>query len=166
MAKNYINIKPTTYDEFDELWAIFQQVSHTGDTIVYGPNTSKDVFRKIWFDLNIRTYTAFCNGYIVGSYILQPNHPDLGSHIANASYIVAPKSQGHGVGRAMGEHSITQAKELGYLAMQFNMVVSTNQAALSLWQSLGFQLVGTVPKAFKHRTLGLVDGYVMYLGLG
>ncbi len=207
MARNCINIKSTTDSEFDDIWAIFQQIIRGGDTFVYGSNTSQAVFRDIWFGPDVRTYTrdnsrygqeklserpqraktyvrttskvltnpdlevarvytAFCDEHIVvGSYILQPNCPDLGSHIANASYMVDPGVQGQGVGRAMGKHSILRAKELGYLAMQLNMVVSTNQAALKLWQSLGFKIIGTVPKAFNHSKLGLVDVHIMYLKL-
>jgi ribosomal protein S18 acetylase RimI-like enzyme len=98
----------------------------------------------------------------VGTYILRPNRPGLGSHVSNASFMVCPSARGLGVGRAMGEHCLEEARRLGYRAMQFNFVVSTNEAAVKLWQRLGFTIVGTLPGAFRHRTLGFVDAYVMF----
>ena len=85
-----------------------------------------------------------------------------GRHVANASYMVSPAAQGAGVGRLLGEHSMLEARSQGYLAMQFNYVVSTNTAAVMLWKKLGFAIVGTLPKAFRHKRLGYVDAYVMY----
>jgi L-amino acid N-acyltransferase YncA len=111
------------------------------------------------------TYVAEENGTILGAYIIKPNHPGLASHVANASYIVSTDARGKGVGKLMGEHSIQQAKQSGYLAMQFNIVVSTNQPAVTLWQKLGFTIIGTTPKGFKHRQLGFVDTYIMYRSL-
>jgi ribosomal protein S18 acetylase RimI-like enzyme len=93
---------------------------------------------------------------------LVANQRDLGSHVANASFMVHPGYSGKGAGREMGLHCLREAKKAGYLAMQFNFVVSTNRAAVSLWQKLGFSIVGTLPKAFLHQSLGYVDAYVMY----
>ena len=98
-------------------------------------------------------------------YKLIANRRDRGSHVANASFMVAPASSGRGVGRRMGLHCLREAKRAGFLAMQFNFVVSTNAAAVALWQSLGFAIVGTLPRAFRHAQLGDVDAYVMYRSL-
>ena len=98
----------------------------------------------------------------VGTYILRPNQSGPGSHVANAGFMVAPEAQGHGVGRAMGEHCLTTAAELGFRAMQFNFVVSTNTHAVKLWQQLAFRIVGTLPGAFRHPTAGFVDVFVMF----
>ena len=95
-------------------------------------------------------------------YKLIPNHVGLGSHVANASFMVDPAAQGKGAGRAMGEHCLDEARRAGYQAMQFNFVVSTNTAAVELWKKLGFEIVGTLPKAFRHATLGHVDAFVMH----
>jgi ribosomal protein S18 acetylase RimI-like enzyme len=95
-------------------------------------------------------------------YKMIPNHGGLGDHVANASFMVDPAAQGHGAGRAMGEHCLDQARKAGYRAMQFNLVISTNTGAVSLWKTLGFQIVGTLPKVFRHHTLGEVDAYVMH----
>ena len=99
---------------------------------------------------------------VVGMYKLVPNQPGLGSHVANASFMVAPGSSGKGAGRQMGLHCLDEARRRGFRAMQFNFVVSTNARAVALWQSLGFAIVGTLPGAFRHRDLGYVDAYVMY----
>jgi ribosomal protein S18 acetylase RimI-like enzyme len=85
--------------------------------------------------------------------------------VANASFMVHPGAQGRGIGRAMGEHCLAEARTAGFLAMQFNFVVSTNTRGVALWRSLGFEIVGTLPNAFNHQTLGLVDAYVMYRAL-
>jgi len=114
-----------------------------------------------WFGAGIITYVAE-GDRIDGMYKLTPNQRDLGSHVANASFMVAPTSHGRGIGKAMGWHCLKEAKNLGYLALQFNFVVSTNQVAIALWQKLGFAIVGTLPKAFNHQKLGYVDAYVMY----
>jgi GNAT superfamily N-acetyltransferase len=95
-------------------------------------------------------------------YKLVANHPDLGSHVANASFMVDPAWQGKGAGRQLGEHCLAEARRAGFLAMQFNFVVSTNRSAVALWQNLGFAIVGTLPKVYRHRELGLVDAYVMH----
>jgi ribosomal protein S18 acetylase RimI-like enzyme len=82
--------------------------------------------------------------------------------VANAAYVVKPECRGHGVGRAMCEHSLREARAAGFLAMQFNIVVSTNAAAVGLWKRMGFAVVGTLPRAFRHAELGLVDAFVMH----
>ena len=102
---------------------------------------------------------------MVGTFILRPNRPGLGSHIANASFMVSPQARGLGVGRAMGEHCLAEARRLGYRAMQFNFVVSTNDSAVGLWKQLGFRIVGRLPGAFRHATKGFVDAYVMFRDL-
>jgi ribosomal protein S18 acetylase RimI-like enzyme len=96
---------------------------------------------------------------------MKPNQVGLGSHVANAGFMVSPAARGAGVGRAMGEHCLGEARRLGYRAMQFNFVVSTNQTAIRLWEQLGFRIVGTLPGVFKHRTLGFVDAFVMFRSL-
>lgn len=104
-------------------------------------------------------------GKIVGTYIIKPNHPGLGSHIANCGYMVHPDARGKGIGKKICEHSIAFARENGYRAMQFNIVVSTNEVAVALWKKLGFRIIGTTPNGFRHQKLGFVDTYTMYLEL-
>ena len=108
------------------------------------------------------TYVACRGEQVVGTYLLKANQPGLGSHVANAGYMVDSREAGRGVGRALCEHSLEEARRAGFLAMQFNFVVSTNTRAVALWQAMGFRIAGTLPRAFRHQTLGLVDAYVMH----
>ena len=150
-----------------------------GDTYVFAPDTSRAVAIEYFmgpFDSarsrgdrslaqgkpEISSWVAEIEGEVAGMYKLIPNYRDLGSHVANASFMVDPAAQGKGVGRAMGEHCLAQARQAGYQAMQFNFVVSTNTAGVELWKRLGFSIVGTLPKAFNHAQLGLVDAFVMH----
>jgi ribosomal protein S18 acetylase RimI-like enzyme len=108
------------------------------------------------------TYVALDQGKIVGTYHIKPNHPALGAHVCNVGYMVSSNARSRGIGRAMCEHSQIEARKLGFRAMQFNLVVTTNTGAIKLWQDLGFSIVGTLPKAFRHKKRGLVDAFVMY----
>lgn len=147
---------------YDAIWEIFNSVVKAGDTYTYDPGTSKEEALKIWCNDQVSTFVALSNGEVVGTYIMKPNFPGLGAHIVNCSYMVSEHARGLGVGRFMAEHSLKLAKDMGYVSMQFNIVVSTNVGAVKLWQSLGFEIIGTTPRAFRHKELGLVDTYVMY----
>ena len=147
--------------DFDAIWEIFHAVVQGGDTYVYDPATTKEQARAIWMESGT-PYVALDGDHVVGTYVLRANRMGLGSHVANASYMVSPDFQGRGAGRALCEHSMEEARKAGFSAMQFNFVVSTNQAAVELWKKCGFKIVGTAPKAFRHRQLGLVDAYVMH----
>lgn len=155
-------IRPASQDDFDAIWRIFHAVVATRDSYVFSPDTAPAVARAYFLGPGMRSFVAELDGEVVGIYKLIPNRPDLGAHVANASFMVAPSAAGRGVGRAMGEHCLEQARRDGFRAMQFNFVVSTNTRAVKLWESLGFRIVGTSPKAFAHGTLGYVDAYVMY----
>ena len=109
--------------------------------------------------------TRRLDGRVVGTYVMKANQPGQGSHVANCGYMVAPDVSGRGVGEAMCRHSLEEARGLGFRAMQFNFVVSTNARAVNLWKRCGFSIVGTVPQAFRHPTHGLVDTYVMHRSL-
>ena len=102
---------------------------------------------------------------VLGTYLLKPNQPGNGSHIANAGFMVSSAARGRGVGRAMGEHCLDQARAAGYLGMQFNAVVASNHGAIKLWYALGFETIGTVPRAFRHPVDGLVGLHIMYRDL-
>jgi L-amino acid N-acyltransferase YncA len=151
--------------DFNVMWPIFRDVIASGDTYVFSPDTSRDDAFAYWFGPGVTSYVAEVAGRIVGMYKIVQNQRDLGSHIANASFMVAPSCSGRGVGRHMGLHALREARRSGFLGMQFNFVVSTNAAAIALWQSLGFAIVGTLPKVFRHAALGYVDAYVMYRSL-
>lgn len=160
--RNDLVIRPAEAADFDGIWEIFHAVVEKGDTYVYDPATTKEEARSIWMAPGLRTYAALLDGEVVGTYILKANQPGLGSHVVNAGYMVHPARSGKGIGHALCEHSLDEARKAGFLAMQFNAVVSTNENAVALWKKMGFEIVGTVPKAFRHRTRGLVDLYVMH----
>jgi len=155
-------IRRAIESDFESIWKIFKAVIEPGDTYVFDPNTKREEAFAYWFGAEITTYVAEESGQILGMYKIIPNQPALGSHVANAGFMVNPHCHGRGIGRVMGLHCLEEAKKAGYLALQFNFVVSTNQAAVALWKKLGFSIVGTLPKAFNHKQLGYVDAYVMY----
>lgn len=155
-------IRRASAADWDSIWRIFRDIVSRGDTYAYDPSTTEEDARRIWINPAVRTYVAEAGNRIVGTYILRPNQPGLGAHVANAGYMVATDAAGRGVGRTMCEHSMEEARAAGFTAMQFNFVVSTNQRAVALWEKLGFTIVGTLPRVFRHRELGLVDAYVMH----
>jgi L-amino acid N-acyltransferase YncA len=148
--------------DLEGIWEIFHAVVAKGDTYTFDPGTTKEQARAIWLAPGLSTYVALLDGEIVGTYILKANQPGLGSHVANAGYMVRPDRSGRGIGRTLCEHSLDEARRAGFLAMQFNAVVSTNQPAVALWRKMGFAVVGTAPQAFRHRQLGLVDLLIMH----
>jgi GNAT superfamily N-acetyltransferase len=157
-----IKIRKAKVSDFDAIWEIFRHVVKKGDTFAFAPESTREDCKTLWMSPGVHTYIAELGGKILGTFILRKNQPGLGSHVANAAYMVHPEARGQGIGKAMGNHSIKQAKKLGFSAIQFNFVVSTNLVAIQLWLKLGFKIAGTVPKAFNHRKLGLVDVYVMH----
>jgi L-amino acid N-acyltransferase YncA len=147
------------------IWKIFHEVVAAGDTYAIDPDMSREEALTYWFSADTRTYVADSTVGVAGTYILRPNQSGGGSHVANAAFMVAPEARGQGIGRAMGEHCLSEARRLGFRAMQFNFVVSTNESAVRLWQQLGFKIVGILPGAFCHPKKGYVDVYVMYCSL-
>jgi L-amino acid N-acyltransferase YncA len=160
-----IEIRPATDADFKGIWRIFHTVVVSGDTYAFDPGTNEEQAFRIWMSPDLRTYVATSQGKIVGTYLLKPNQPGLGCHVANAAFMVDPVARGQGLGEAMGRHALEEAKRLGYRAMQFNFVVSMNERAIRLWKKLGFSIVGTLPEAFRHLSLGYVDAYVMFRSL-
>ena len=159
-------IRPAIAADADAIWRIFHAVVAGGDTYTFPPDTPRADALAYFMAPGIRSWVIEdAAGRVIGMYKLIPNYGGLGSHVANASFMVDPAAQGSGAGRAMGEHCLAEARRAGYEAMQFNFVVSTNTAAVELWKKLGFQIVGTLPKAFRHKTLGKVDAYVMFRSL-
>ena len=148
--------------DWPQMWEIFRAVVATETTYVFAAGTSESDARDYFLGSDVASFVADADGRVVGMSRLVPNRRDLGAHVANVSFMVAPDCQGRGIGEALGRHCLRAAKRAGYLAMQFNFVVSTNTGAVALWKKLGFAIVGTVPKAYRHRDLGLVDAYVMH----
>jgi ribosomal protein S18 acetylase RimI-like enzyme len=113
-------------------------------------------------ELPTATYVAVENKIILGTYYIKPNQPGQGAHVCNAGYMVGAQARGKGIGRELCVHSLREAVNLGFKAMQYNLVAATNVYAVKLWKDLGFEIIGTLPKAFNHKARGLVDAYVMY----
>lgn len=157
-----MEIREATRSDYDAVWDIFHQVVATGDTYVFGPDTPKGDLQKYWFGPSIKTFVLTEGDQVLGTYVIKPNQVDLGSHVANCGYMVNPAFQGKGIGKLLCAHSLEMAKEFGYRAIQFNIVVSTNEAAVHLWQKFGFRIIGTIPGGFNHQTLGYVDAYIMF----
>jgi len=157
-----MEIRKATAADQDAVWEIFRSVITAGDTYAFDPAMPKEQAIAYWFADGTSPYVAEEDGEILGSYIFKPNQPGLGSHVANASYMVSGHARGKGIGSALCLHSLEEARNHGYLAMQFNIVVSTNEAAVHLWKKHGFRIIGTTPKGYRHRTLGLVDSYIMF----
>ena len=160
-----IEIREATAGDRDAIWDIFREVVTARDTYAFDPGMSRHDALGYWFQADTRTYVAKSRGRILGTYILRPNQSGGGSHVANAAFMVAPDARGQGIGREIAEHCLSEARLLGFRAMQFNFVVSTNDSAVRLWQKLGFKIVGTLPSAFHHPEKGYVDVYVMYRSL-
>lgn len=149
--------------DWASVWPVFREVVEAGDTYAYDPAWSSDEARKVWVEVPPGHTVVACEGSrVLGTAKMGPNRPGPGSHVATASFMVVRKARGHGVGRALGEYVISWARAQGYAAMQFNAVVESNHAAVRLWQALGFRIIGTVPEAFEHPTLGRVGLHIMH----
>jgi L-amino acid N-acyltransferase YncA len=184
-----VNIRPAVEEDRDAIWNIFHEVVAAGDTYAFDSQMSREDALAYWFRADTQTYVAEedrysvgeavrfpgtltasptgreQDGHLVGTYILRPNQPGAGSHVANAAFMVALNARGKGIGRGMGEHCLSEARRLGFRAIQFNFVVSTNEPAIRLWKRLGFNIVGTLPGAFQHPEKGYVDVYIMFRSL-
>lgn len=158
-------IRPATSQDHDAVWSIFHDVISAGDTYAFDSAMPREAALAYWFQPGARAFVAESGGRILGIYHLKPNQAGPGAHVANAAFMVPALARGRGVGRRLGEGCVAEARRLGFRAIQFNFVVSTNDAAVQLWQQLGFRIVGTLPGAFRHPTLGYVDAFVMYLAL-
>lgn len=161
-----ITIRPFQEADWPALRPILHSTIATGDTFAFAPDSSAADMHHAWIAYPAATLVACTeDGRIVGSYYIKPNQPGLGAHVCNCGYVVALDARGLGVASAMCQHSQQLGREMGFLAMQFNLVVSTNLRAVQLWQRLGFATIGTLPKAFRHQQLGLVDALVMFKSL-
>ncbi|ANI28611.1 acetyltransferase [Yersinia entomophaga] len=157
-----MEIRPATPEDFTAIWPLFQAVIASEDTYVFTADTPERVAYEYWFGDGVRCWVALHEDKIVGMYKLIDNQRGLGCHVANASFMVDASVRGLGIGKQLGLHCIEQAQRLGYRAIQFNFVVSTNTLAVSLWQKLGFGIIATLPQAFKHPKQGYVDAYIMH----
>ena len=161
-----MEIRDATSADWPRIYPFFRAIIAAGQSYAFPENLSLDEARPWWMEeLPGRTVVAVDGDTILGSAKMGPNRPGRGAHIATASFMVDPSHTGRGVGRALGEHVVSWARAGGYRGIQFNAVVETNTAAVRLWQSLGFEIVGTVPGAFRSPKHGYVGLHVMFLPL-
>lgn len=161
-----IEIRPVEVADRADVLHIARGLVRSADTYAYDPGTEDDELWSYWApEGRGRGYVAISEGRVAGAFVIRPNHPGPGAHVANASYAVRADVRGLGLGRRMGEASLALAAEHGFRALQFNIVVSTNEHALRLWRSLGFRIVGTIPEGFRLPDGRLVDHHIMYQGL-
>ena len=154
-------IRAATDADRDAIWAILEPMIRAGETYTLPRDFARDDALAYWFGPGHHVY-VHDDGEILGTYFLHRNARGGGSHVANCGYVTSPAAMGRGVARAMCAHSLRLAKELGYRAIQFNFVVATNDRAVRLWESFGFEVVGRLPGAFEHPTQGYVDALVMF----
>jgi ribosomal protein S18 acetylase RimI-like enzyme len=157
-----LTIRRALAHDSNDIWSILQPVFHAGETYMIDRDISRDDAIEYWCGPDQETFVAEEPGRILGTYFLRANQDGGGAHVANCGYITAPAAQGRGVARAMLSHSLARARQRGFRAMQFNCVISTNTRAVRIWQDNGFAIVGRLPEAFHHPTLGYVDALVMY----
>lgn len=158
-----ITVRPFHPKDWPGVWQILAPVFRAGDTYAFAVDITEAQARAAWIDAPEATFVALDEyGVVIGTYYLKPNQPGQGSHVCNCGYVTGEAARGRGVASLMCERSQEDAVIRGYQAMQFNLVVSTNAGAVRLWRRHGFEIVGTLPRAFRHPTDGLVDAFVMY----
>ncbi|MFI2104642.1 GNAT family N-acetyltransferase [Isoptericola sp. NPDC019693] len=160
-------IRPATDDDWPGLWPIVEAVVREGETYVYPLDLTSEQARGLWMERapGATVVAEAADGTLLGTAKMGPNRPGRGDHVGTASFMVSPDARGLGVGRALAEHVVAWHREQGFRGIQFNAVVESNEVAVRLWRALGFEVVGTVPGAFRSPAHGYVGLHVMYLPL-
>ena len=157
-----LEIKEVSEDQFDKIWPIFQDVVKDADSYPYPPDISKEEAKKLWFSPNAHVYIAYTENKPVATRYIVPNKVGLGSHVANTGVMIDKKHRGKGIGNTMMEFAINKAMELGFKAIQLNLVLCNNIPSINICKKYGFKIIGTLPKAFHYKQKEYVDAYVMY----
>jgi len=157
-----MEIRAARTEDAPAIWAIIEPILRAGETYTLPRNMTQTEAIAYWMGPDRETFVAEEDGRLFGTYFLRANQLGGGGHVANCGYMTAPEATGRGIARIMCTHSLERARDQGFRAMQFNFVVSTNERAVRLWQSFGFEIVGTLPRAFAHPKLGDVDALVMF----
>jgi len=151
-----------TNEDEESLWGILEPMVRRGGTYVFSLDKSKESLMGYWMGADKFTFVVERDGELLGTFYLKSNQEGLGDHICNAGFVVSPAAEGQGIGRWMGELAQAEAKSRGFLAMQFNFVIKSNQRAVQLWKSLGFAVIGEIPEAYRHPELGLVPALIFH----
>jgi L-amino acid N-acyltransferase YncA len=161
-----MEIRPFTETDWPQVWPIVRQIVRAADTFAYDPAMTEAEVRAIWIESPPGlTVVAVEDERILGSAKMGPNRAGPGSHVATASFMVGAEARGRGVGTALCRYALDWARTHGFAGMQFNAVAASNSAAIEIYRRLGFNIVGTVPGAFAHPTLGRVGLHIMYCAL-
>lgn len=155
-------IRAASKNDFESIWPIFNAIVSTGLTYTWSANTSIEQARTLWIESAHKTFVYEDSEKVMGSYYIKANFGGAASHICNCGYMVSAEARGKGVATAMCQHSQQIALDLGYKAMQFNCVTTSNESAIRLWHKLGFETIGQIPKGFNHPELGYIDMLIMY----
>jgi GNAT superfamily N-acetyltransferase len=159
-------IRAATDDDWPRIWPFFTEIVSAGETYAFPEDLTLETAHDLWMsEPPAVTVVLEDDGRILGSAKMGPNRPGRGDHVGTASFMVDPAASGRGVGRALASYVVDWHREQGFTGIQFNAVVETNIAAVHLWQSLGFEIIGTVPRAFRSASHGHVGLHVMYLPL-
>jgi ribosomal protein S18 acetylase RimI-like enzyme len=158
-----LHIRAATDADWPAIWSVLEPTFRRGDTYTFATDVTEAEARHAWMNLPAAIFVACdAQGAVLGTYVIKANQPGHGSHVSNCGYVVSDAARGMGVASALCEHSQQEALRMGFRAMQFNFVVSTNEGAVRLWRKLGFSIVGTLPGAFRHPQHGFVDAFVMF----
>ncbi len=159
-------IRPAHEDDWPQIWPFFAAIVADGESYAYPDDLTSEEARDLWMERPPGlTVVLEDDGRVLGTAKMGPNRPSRGDHVGTASFMVDASAGGRGVGRALATYVVDWHREQGYAGIQFNAVVETNTAALRLWQSVGFEIIGTVPGAFRSARHGRVGLHVMYLPL-
>lgn len=155
-------LRPALHSDLDAIWLMWKDIMAQKIYYPYDESYSREQIEAAWINLDNLIGVAEVNGTVAGAYIVKPNQPGHGSHVANAAYMVDTAHRGEGIGKLLCAHSLEAAKAAGYRAMQFNLVVSTNTAAIKAWEAFGFERIGIIPEGFYQDGPGYVDAYIYY----
>ncbi len=155
-------IRSARPEDASAIWSIIGPVIRAGETYALDREMRENEALAYWMGPDKQTFVAAEGDAILGTYYMRANQAGGGNHVCNCGYMTGAPATGRGIARRMCEHSLERARSQGYKAMQFNFVISTNERAVRLWQSLGFDIVGRLPRAFKHPAHGYVDALVMF----
>ncbi|CCN50465.1 putative Acyl-CoA N-acyltransferase [Vibrio nigripulchritudo MADA3029] len=160
-----MDVSLMTRQDFELFWNTFQEIVRAEETYAFDPDITFEDAYSLWVENTTATFVFKENGTVLGSYYLKPNAAGPSNHICNCGYMVASSARGKGLATQMCLHSQAHAKKSGFLAMQFNSVVSTNESAVKLWEKLGFNIIGVIPDAYRHKKKGFVSSYIMHKAL-
>ncbi|MEL6682685.1 MAG: GNAT family N-acetyltransferase [Pseudomonadota bacterium] len=155
-------IRRAKAEDFDAIWPLLRDVFRKSDTYAVDPDIRKDAAHDYWMTTASATFLVEMQGEVLRTYYIKTNQPGGGAHICNCGYVVASHARGRGIAAQMCDHSQSEARALGYKAMQFNFVLASNVGAVRLWHRLGFDTIGTIPDAFDHPQQGMVDAHIMF----